>query len=358
MSKQYAISTNLPIQWNKLCLIGNRWHCNFGDELIVIGLIKLLQINRSFSTLYIAWWQRDFLQKFHSSFFNQHQLFHFRYLQEIPHGIRSLLQFIIKTPYHIIDYLRCDTFILGWWELFTEETPGSYLYRRRSLFPIRVRLLFGFRTSLYIMWWVQLPSRWYNTWIVKMIINKSAWSFLRDQESVDIVRSLRKKDDTIDADTTIDSWFIDTSYFAYGEQSSHSATLIASRHIDTSPPHIIINSNPLSPSWSASLVEIIQSHLERWYSIYFLPAFFTPNPSQDDMVCYHQLHKQFPSLLILDWRDRESFIPIFLSAYHIYCSRLHIFLIASFFSLPVTPYPYQKKIVKNTEILKMTWILK
>jgi hypothetical protein len=159
--------------------------------------------------------------------------------------------------------------------------------------------------------------------------------------------------------------------------------------------HIIINSNPLSWKRTDELVSIAKDYMHRWYDVYFLPAFFTSNPQQDDMKVYEYLINKIvgthgnvsdylgasvilsdseessnkisgPSarvrsgwqLFLLDRRNRDEFLIMFHSAEKVFCSRLHVFLIAAFLWLDVQAYPYQKKIAKNMSILKRCWILK
>ena len=69
------------------------------------------------------------------------------------------------------------------------------------------------------------------------------------------------------------------------------------------------------------------------------------------MSCFVKLQKEFPFLQLLDRRDRDTFLIIFKSAEKVYCSRLHIFLIATFLNLKVQPYAYQKKLEKIQALL-------
>ncbi len=48
------------------------------------------------------------------------------------------------------------------------------------------------------------------------------------------------------------------------------------------------------------------------------------------MQCYDKLKALYPSLQLLDRRKRDKFIEIFTKANKIYCSRLHVFLVAAF----------------------------
>ncbi|MBP7007665.1 hypothetical protein KBB05_02880 [Patescibacteria group bacterium] len=58
---------------------------------------------------------------------------------------------------------------------------------------------------------MQLPSRWHNKLILKHIVRSSSGSFCRDEESVDVVRSLLPFGNK---EHEKHRWYIDTSYFA------------------------------------------------------------------------------------------------------------------------------------------------
>lgn len=343
-----TISDYLPIDWKRICSIGNRGHHNFGDELILVGLMRLLKKqgwNSKKQKLYVSGWDLEFLKKFHRYFFELEELQSVNYIQEIPHGIRSLLRFLTFWLFDFLTYFRCDVFIIWGGELFTEETPGSYLYWFWSLLPYWIRKIFVWTTKLYVMGGVQQPKKRYNQIILKYIIGRSDWCFLRDGESVEVVKKIKelakgKKDNWVE-------WFMDTSYFAIEETRSKKQET----RIENWLKHIIINTSPLAQKWTEQLRDIVWQYYDKWYTIYFLSAFFTSNPEQDDMSCFVKLQKEFPFLQLLDRRDRDTFLIIFKSAEKVYCSRLHIFLIATFLNLKVQPYAYQKKLEKIQALL-------
>ena len=375
MAQELHISHYLPIDWKRICLIGNRWHHNFGDELIVIGLMKLLlagyQLPATSYQLFVSGGDLKFLKEFHGYFFSEQELKYINYIQEIPHGIRSGFRFVISHLSSLIYYLKCDTFVIGWGELFTEETPGSYLYRFRSLIPYWIRKIFIWNTKLYVMGWLQKPKAWYNKLILKLILRNANGCFLRDEESVKTATMLRCYDALKDSATMPNKktyhnigWFIDTSYFTIfdndfnltmqdNSKASQHRSIAASQH----SKHIIINTNPLSEKRTEELSDIVRQYHEQGYEIYFLPAFFTRNPAQNDTLCFDLLKSKFDYIQLLDRRKRDEFQIIFLSAEKVFCSRLHIFLVAAFCWLDVKPYAYQKKITKNMNILKKIWIL-
>lgn len=381
LEKKLTISDYLPIYWKRICSIGNRWHHNFGDELILIGLIRLLNEKCKINNvkLYVSGGDLGFLKKFHSYFFTQEEQNSITYIQEIPHGIRSWLSFLTFKLLNFLTYIRCDVFIIWGGELFTEETPGSYFYRFRSLIPYWIRKIFLRNTKLYIMWGMQAPKAWYNKLVLKLILKAANGCFMRDEESVQfIVKSLQltsKHCELWTVNWKLIEWFIDTSYFAIPHPDPlptvHSAPLHSLGEGDPVDPivnsklstdnwnkHIVINTNPLSRKWTQELHSIIEDYCKRWYEIYFLPAFFTRNPQQDDMKCFHELKSDYSYIQLLDWRDWDKFLSIFQSSDKIFCSRLHVFLIASFLWIEVQPYAYQKKIDKNIKILKKCWIIK
>lgn len=369
-----TISDYLPISAKRICSIGNRWHHNFGDELILIGLMKLLisrfhsdKVPECYSNRYdrllVSGWDLGFLKWFHRYFFSNEELDTIFYIQEIPHGFRSWWRFVRNSLSDLWKYLVCDVFIIWGGELFTEETPGSYFYRFRSLIPYWIRKLFVWNTKLYLMGGFQQPKSWYNRVIAWLIVRSANGCFMRDEESVEIINSKFKIQHWNKA-----KWFIDTSYFTIekAKRQKGEKTKILENwepRIENWKKHIIINSNPLSWKWTNELVGIANGYLDKWHYVYFLPAFFTSNPQQDDMKVYEYIKSNIVSehnsnYKLLDRRNRHEFLIIFQSAENIFCSRLHVFLIASFLWLDVSAFPYQKKIAKNMSILKKCWILK
>lgn len=381
-----TISDYLPISGHRICSIGNRWHHNFGDELILVGLIKLLSKNSLKSKdqiLHISCWDIPFLKWFLSYFFTKQEFdSYITFVQEIPHGLRSWVRFLFRqgsvvghpkrsSLLSIWNYLSCDTFIVGGWELFTEETPGSYLYRFWSLLPYRIRKIFFWNTKLYLMGGFQQPSSRYNRSIAWLITKCADGCYMRDEESVQDILAIHPGKKHVE-------WFIDTSYFALDTmrpkdedikipdndaerlkgEDAKMVELNGELRIENWEKHIIINSNPLSWKRTDELIDITKDYINKWYNVYFLPAFFTSNPQQDDMKVYDYLKKDIHNLKLLDRRNRDEFQIIFHSAEKIFCSRLHVFLISSFLWLDVQAYPYQKKINKNMSILKRCWILK
>lgn len=365
MSEWLRLSANIPIVWKNICSMGNRWHHNIGDELILIGLMKLITTNSDFLTndarLWISWWDLSFLHEFHKYFLDQDALQRVSYLQEVPHGLRSGLRFLFLSYKDFFRYLTCDTFVVWGGELFTEETPGSYLYRFRSLLPFWIRKIFFTDTKLYIMWWVQKPKSWYNKRILKLIVKCANGWLLRDEDSIVVVKELQGID-TQNTELRPVSWFMDTSYYALDFHKIWveppperviwwSWLSDIKQNADAFEPCIVINTNPLSLEWTEKLRELLQQYYTLAYDIYFLPAFFTSNPQQNDLLCYNLLKKEFPGLKLLDWRDWEQFLTIFLSAQKVFCSRLHIYLLSVFLGLDVEAYPYQKKLQKMQALL-------
>ncbi len=352
-----SISHILPINWKKICSIGNWGHHNFGDELILIGLLHLLLNNKQDKKLFVSGGDLPFLKKFNNNFFSPDHQKQLHYIQEIPHGIRSSLRFMKNKLGDLWTYLSCDTFIIWGGELFTEETPGSYLYWSWSLTPYFFRKLFAWNTKLYIMGGIQKPKRRYNSLLLKLLVHSAKACYVRDEESVKVAQEFGAQNA---------EWFIDTSYFVPMNTPDGFVSLsefgkaIKDKEKSThksSKPYYIVNTNPLSQQRTLELSDIVRQKISEWSEVYFLPAFFTTNPQQDDIICYDKLKATHPSLQILDRRKRNEFLSLFTGAEKIYCSRLHVFLVAAFLGLDVEPYPYQKKINKNISILKKCGIL-
>ncbi len=203
---------------------------------------------------------------------------------------------------------------------------------------------------------IQTPKSRYNTLLLKLLIRNAQGCFVRDEESVKVAQEYG---------TQNASWFIDTSYFTpmksgekYESLVDYGKSLEKNNKNSSTKPYYIVNTNPLSQKWTEELSDIVWQKISEGSEVYFLAAFFTTNVQQDDMFCFNKLKSTFPTIKLLDRRKREEFVDVFIGAETIYCSRLHVFLIAAFLWLCVEPYPYQKKINKNISILKKCGIIK
>ncbi len=354
---------NFELQWNNIALIGNRGHQNFWDELILIGNIKLidttyhsrydeLATNKSdhntsskppkliIYTANIPW-----LRWFHSYFnISWSRLI---YTQELPHGFRSLLHYIFN-PSCIKDikyWFMTDTYILGGGEIFTPETPFSYQYRTISLMPYFFGKLFWWmrwcRPRLIVMWGIQKPTRWIDRVCFWLIWRCTDRFYLRDKESIEVIHTTRPYKEA--------SVFVDSSYFAVSD--------ICKKNSDEKIA--IFNTNPLSDNFDTTISKIVE-YSGRWYKVYFLPAYFTTHGAQDDMSVYDKvcvaLWDADIDLQLLDWRDWDRFLDIFVKADFVYASRLHIYIVARLIGLDIEPFKYQKKLQKMIDMLDSVWL--
>lgn len=335
--------------WDKVALIGNRGHQNFGDELILIWNIKfisqMVSQNKSDHHIssknlrYIIYSANiSWLKKFHDCF--DIDISSIKYLQEVPHGFRSLLNYIshVSNISSFKHWVNTQTYILGWGEIFTPETPFSYQYRTISLAPYFFGKIFGwlwwYRPKLIVMWGIQKPTRWFDKLCFGLIWRCADRFYLRDKESVEVIKNQRPHKKV--------SLFVDSSYFAVADiHKQESGNKIA-----------IFNTNPLSNNLDI-MINKIKDYYDRGYEIYFLPAYFTSHGAQDDMSVYsHISSKLWPvDIRLLDWRDWDSFIEIFKKADYVYASRLHIYIVARLIWLEVEPFKYQKKLQKMIDML-------
>ncbi|MEI7562861.1 MAG: hypothetical protein WCJ39_04050 [bacterium] len=102
------ISKQLDIHGKKVLLAGFWSHQNMGDELILLGNIKLLQQQQKqiYVVAHDPQWIKDFLEQ---SIDTQDITF----LQELPRGIRSTRNYIRSKKYkQIKSFLATDTVIL------------------------------------------------------------------------------------------------------------------------------------------------------------------------------------------------------------------------------------------------------
>jgi hypothetical protein len=117
-----------------------------GDELILVGTIKLLQ--KQGKKIFIQAYDPKWLEGFLKQFVDTSTLC---FLREIPKGARSLLKFLGNGGIaQLWKYKDIDAVIVGGGEILTEENPNSYWYRLISLIPSLIRKMF-IQTKIYLM---------------------------------------------------------------------------------------------------------------------------------------------------------------------------------------------------------------
>jgi ADP-heptose:LPS heptosyltransferase len=139
---------------------------------------------------------------------------------------------------------------------------------------------------------------------------------------------------------------MDTSYFAYDwkevptEKPEH--------------PYIVINTT--SAQFCARLAEHMQPYIEKGYTVYYVPV----SPQDADHIKPIEAYLQHTiSLKILEREQFDQFIHILKQSEKVICTRLHLFLVASFLGIPteifISPMKvatHQHKLSKMQEVIK------
>lgn len=137
------LNTDLKITGKRVLLVGFRGNKNMGDELILIGNLKLL-LAQGKEPIVVSQ-NPDFLRSFCAQFVDVSKVV---FIHELPRGVRSLIRYIKQGNYKEYSYFyQCDAIILGGGEILTEENPNAYRYWFWSMWAI----LFSARIKFYVM---------------------------------------------------------------------------------------------------------------------------------------------------------------------------------------------------------------
>ena len=322
------ISSHLDITGQKILLVGFWWEQNMGDELILIGNIKLLQ--QQGKQIFVVSQHNDLLKQFISQ---EVDCSNITFLDEIPRGFRSTIKYLKKNGLQQLKtFFQIDTIILWGWEILTEESPHSYYYRFRSIRPA----LF-LRKKLYLMGGIQIPKKWWNKLLFKRLLSRAIKIFSRDFESIVCFQEYGYKNV---------EFFMDTSYFVKENWKKY-------KH-KSDQQYIVVNLNSKGERFFDDLVQSCKDYLKTTNGIiYFVPVFAWKGDA--DIRYFEKLKQQLNTdrLKVLPRIENfEDFLQILWWAEKVIAARLHLFLISSFIGLTTEVFPYQKKINKMKAVIK------
>jgi hypothetical protein len=307
------------------------------DELILVWNIKLLL--KENKKIYVACSNKDWLINFHKQFLEKYNLeinekwFYNKetweqtitYLQELPKWFRSTIKFL-KNIKDLKEYFKTDSILIWGWEIFTEETPGSYWYWLASVWFLL------FWRNLYLSGWIQIPIKIWNK-IPFLILNKKAKKLLvRDydlQNSKHTPKWLKNKVE----------FFPDTSIFVYDNidlknykwkhnfkneqkiiETDKNWYLENNTEKKEYTPYIVINVNKRAEKFLDKIKEIIDKYKQNC-DIYFVPV--CKSPKDMDIKYYHMLKENYPAMKLLDWENWEKFIEKLALAEQVYTCLLY-----------------------------------
>ncbi|MDD2537582.1 MAG: polysaccharide pyruvyl transferase family protein [Candidatus Absconditabacteria bacterium] len=366
----------LDIKGEKVLIIGNRSYRNMGDELILLGTIKLLLKQKKQIT--VSCFDPEWLKGFYRQFIDVDQI---TFIKEIPKGFRSFLKYRRKKGFKEFHYFaEADCIILGGGEILTEENPRAYSYWILGMFPFFIRKWRETRfkrisqRELIIMGGIQIPKRKKNKRLLRLLLKQSNHNYLRDFQAVEEVKEFGFPQT---------SFFMDTSYFAYPRDKVHSlenttTTLEIKKNsikkIDSSflkiierkevystlststQPYIVINLNRNGEKFLTQIAQEIQEYYRKGYQIFYVPVGKGKRKSYNDLQYINKLRTVLEKGVVIHLLDRErdfeTFALVLKGAERVISTRLHLFLIASFMGVRTKVYPYQRKILKMQEVIK------
>jgi len=332
----------LDIDGNKVFLVWNRGHKNMWDEIILVWNMKLLL--KAWKTMVVACSNKDWLINFHKQFFlwwnldtNEDGFYDkdtkkqiITYLPELPKWFRSWFRFL-KNIKNIKKYLETDSILIWWWEIFTEETPGSYWYWLASVWFLL------FWRKLYLSGGIQFPKKIWNKIPFYILTKKAEKLFVRD---FDLIENKNKLSNKI-------AFFPDTSIFVYDNIDLKKYKWNIEKKEKKN--YIIVNVNKKAEQFLPQIKEKIKEFYDKWYEVYF--AEICKSPKDMDLIYFDILKNHFPNIKLLDWENWDDFINVLLEAEKVFTTRLHLFLISFYLNLDVNPFVYQKKVEKMKKVL-------
>ncbi|GHV20878.1 hypothetical protein FACS189428_0480 [Clostridia bacterium] len=148
---------------------------------------------------------------------------------------------------------------------------------------------------------------------------------------------------------------MDTSYFAY-DRKQPPFTKGGRGDLnngDPQSPYIVINTT--STKFCPRLKEQLTPYITQGYTIYYVPV--SPQDA-DHIKAIEECVEHTTSLKILEWQDFEQFVHILKQSEKVICTRLHLFLVASFLGVPteifISPMKvptHQHKLSKMQEVI-------
>lgn len=317
---------NLEIYGDKVLLVWNRGNKNLWDELILIGLMKiLLKQNKK---IFVDCTNKSRLKGFHKQFLD---IWNINYIQELPKGIRSSFRFLKKIK-DIKYYFKIDSIVVWGWEILTEETPFSYWYWFLSIWPSM------FFKRVYFMWWIQTPKKLRNKIIFSVLMKNAKKLYVRDYDLIDKWEFKNKI-----------KFFPDTSFFVFDNYNLNDYSWKFEIN-KTKEKKIIININKKAERFWNDILEIISKYKKKWYDVYF--ARICKSPKDNDLNYYNKLLEKFDYIKLLDYeKDFRFFLKELKNSEKVFWSRLHLFLICYYLWIDIKPFVYEKKVSKMQSAL-------
>ena len=308
----------------EILLVGNRGNKNLWDELILVGLVKLLeQIWFQPSQIIVPSADIAFSQNFLKQFLQSLPIL----IPEIPKWIRSWLRYSLQGFRGLKTYTQPSQVILWWWEILTPETRKSFWFWHWSLLPLLTK-----KAKIVIMGGVSPPSNTKEKKYFDHILKNTSACLCRDFESIQKMQEY---------------WFtnakfvMDTSFFALDDRTIYKKT----------PQNkVSINLHHFSSNFLDDLIWKLQKFKPA--QIDFIPAGLGRYDKDLEFknIIEQKLNKK---IMINRWdQDFQKFLNQLWDSQKVISARLHLFLIAKYIGLQAEFFAYQTKLVKMDKVLK------
>lgn len=323
------MNSHFHIPGKKVLILGNWSYRNMGDELILLGTIRLLQ--EQGKEIFVSAYDPEWLQSFFAQFPEMEGV---HFLHEFPKGFRSAFSYLLKgRRKELKPYREVDAVIIGGGEILTEESVNAYRYWNFGLLPLLGKLA---KIPVFLMGGIQVPKKQKNLILFRWLLRRTKAIFARDEESVQALQDFGFKKA---------EFFMDTSFFAYPwskvEKTQQTKT-------------VLINLNKNGEQFFEDLVRECELLLATGFELFYVPVSKGASATYDDLRYKAQLESRLGmTMQVLDWESNfEAFVQALKNAELVITARLHLFLLASFLGTKVKVFPYQKKILKMQKVVQ------
>lgn len=334
------------------------WHDSvfFSDEILSehkdnsgLILLKKAQEIRNLITdgedfkLYVTTRNKERLQDFQAKFLDADILSKIEYITELPHWFRSLLKYLKRDNLKWLKrYFQANKMIIWWGEIFTDEMRSTWIDLTISALPFFLRKMF-LKSEIFLTGWIQAPKSFWSKHIYKFWINNSKTIFLRDFKSFDDILSFTDKRRT----TPKLKFLFDLSMSFFSHQEIKKLSKQHEKE-DIS----IVNLNPKWEQYFQTVLDQVKTDLKAGKEVFYFPANILEDSQYFDKLGQHLNDHEKKSFKLLDRDyDRDHFIKIFEKADKAIWTRLHFYILCRYFTIDITPLPYQKKVDKMKAVV-------
>lgn len=284
------------------------WYKNFGDELLLLGVIQYLVSKYECTTIIIETSDTDWLE----SWICKNEI----HLPLITIEYASTFLETFKCT------ASCDLIAIGWGEVVTDARAfphnwWNYFFRNYPWKLIWKRIV--------LLWWFW-TAKWLPTRLLHRLLYRWAYEIITREPA-----SYERVCNVVGNDTVIAQK--DFSYSILNKYMSN----IKKESI------CIVNCNPYI--WSNETQQKIISYTQKWNyeRLIYIPAELTI-----DAPMYQSLKKHLPELVRYDWtlHSLEEITTLIACASWWIAARLHILILLDYYWVPYQPLVYQEKITK------------